>query len=360
MKAVMLAGGRGTRLRPLTDRTPKQLLPIAGLPMMERVLSHLAGHGITHVVLSLGHQPEAFLEHLPDARCGGVELSYAVEPEPLDTGGGIAYAARVAQLDSTFLVVNGDVLTNLDISALVRAHHRFGTLGTLAVARVEDPSRFGVVVVDENGRVERFVEKPPPGTAPGNLINAGTYVLEPEVLEEIPQDRSVSVERAVFPSLSARSALSAAESDAYSLDCGKPESFLQGTFDVLCGRLPHCRVPGREVEPGIWLAPEASIRGAVTAPALVEHGATLEPGSVVHGAAIGPAVRVGASALVYGSVLLAGTSVGARATVKGSIVGSGAEIGAGARLLSGSVVAAGAVIPAGTVVDGRWESSRCR
>ena len=186
MKAVVLVGGEGTRLRPLTFTTPKQMLPVAGRPMIERVLAHLAAHGVDEAVLSLGYRPDAFMRAYPEGTAAGVKLVYAVEEQPLDTAGAIRFAAYEAGLVETFVVVNGDVLTELDVSALVQQHHETAAQATIALTPVEDPSAFGVVPTDETGRVTAFIEKPAPGEAPTNLINAGTYVFEPTVLDRIP------------------------------------------------------------------------------------------------------------------------------------------------------------------------------
>ncbi len=161
MKAVVLVGGEGTRLRPLTLSSPKQMLPIVGVPMIERVLGHLAAHGVDEAVLSLGYLPDAFMEAYPDGRAVGVRLTYAVEPEPLDTAGAVRFAAKYAGIAETFVVVNGDVLTDLDLTSLVAFHRQRGAEGTIALHPVSDPSAFGVVPTDEEGRVMAFVEKPP-------------------------------------------------------------------------------------------------------------------------------------------------------------------------------------------------------
>src|SRR5579875_2398130 len=215
MKAVVLVGGEGTRLRPLTFSTPKQMLPVAGRTVIERVVEHLGRHGVHEVVLSLGYKPDAFLAAFPDGRCAGVKLRYAVESSPLDTAGAIRFAAEEGGLGSeTFVVVNGDVLTDIDVSELVKFHKERGAEGTIALTPVEDPSRFGVVPVDANGRVEAFIEKPPASEAPTNMINAGIYVLEPSFLERVPPGRKVSVEREVFPAVVEDGRLYALGSDA--------------------------------------------------------------------------------------------------------------------------------------------------
>ena len=220
MRAVVLVGGEGTRLRPLTLTTPKQMLPIVEEPMIERVMGHLADHGIDDAVLSLGYRPDAFINAYPGGSIGGVHVSYAVEPTPLDTAGAIGFAARHVGVDETFVVVNGDVLTDSDMSALIEFHRLRGAEATISLTPVDDPSAFGVVPTDEQGRVQAFIEKPPRDEAPTNLINAGTYVLEPSVLDRIPKDRRVSVERETFPALVEAGTLYALGSDAYWLDTG--------------------------------------------------------------------------------------------------------------------------------------------
>ena len=233
----MLVGGHGTRLRPLTNDVPKAMLPIGGVPMIERMVGHLAGHGITEVVLSLGFMPDAFTAAYPDGTCAGTPLHYAVEPEPLDTAGAIAFAAAHAGIDASshdsFLVQNGDILTDLDVGALVASHREADAEATIALTAVDDPSRYGVVATDGTGRVLGFVEKPAPGEAPSNLVNAGTYVLEPSVLRRITPGVRVSVERQVFPEIATDGTLYAVASDAYWIDTGTPVTYLRANLDTL-------------------------------------------------------------------------------------------------------------------------------
>ena len=194
MRAVVLVGGFGTRLRPLTETVPKPMLPVGHLPIIHRLVANLARGGVTEVTLALGFKPEPFVEAFPDGMCAGVRLRYAVEPAPLDTAGAIRFAADASGIDDTFVVANGDVLTDLDVSSLVAFHRANGAEATLHLIAVPDPSAFGVVALDGDGRVERFVEKPAPGTEPSNLVNAGTYVLEPSVLARIPVAEKTSIE----------------------------------------------------------------------------------------------------------------------------------------------------------------------
>lgn len=313
MKAVVLVGGFGTRLRPLTLSRPKQMLPIGGSTMLERVVARLGEHGVDTAVLSLGYQPDAFIDEFPDGTCAGVQLVYAVEPEPLDTAGAIAFAARTAGLNETFLALNGDVLSQIDLTSLVASHRSFGGLGTIALTRVDDPSRFGVVPIDETGRVMEFVEKPAPGTAPSNWINAGTYVLEPDVLDLIPADRPVSIERETFPALAAEGRLYAVESDAYWIDAGTPEAYLQAQLDIIDGRNGDGE-------------------------SLVDSAAQIDPSATVLRCAIGSGAVIEADAKVVDSVVMAGARVGSGSQITASVIGGRATLAAGTRLSSLSVV----------------------
>ncbi|NCY17301.1 MAG: nucleotidyltransferase family protein [Actinobacteria bacterium] len=276
MRAVVLVGGFGTRLRPLTLTTPKQMLPVVDQPMIERVVRSLGSHGVTEAILSLGYRPDAFMESYPDGICAGVRLTYAVEPEPLDTAGAVGFAARSAGVEETFIVVNGDVLTDLDVSALWEFHRSHGGEGTIALTPVDDPSRYGVVPIDDDGRVIEFVEKPPAGTAPSNWVNAGTYVLEPSVLERIDEGRKVSIERETFPGLAADRSLFAVQSSAYWLDAGTPASYLQAQLDIIDGLRGRPEVP---VHPTAQFHDDAQVTHSV----------------VMQGAQIGPTVRISAA-----------------------------------------------------------------
>ena len=319
MKAVVLVGGEGTRLRPLTLTTPKQMLPVGGLPMIERVIGGLGSYGISGVVLSLGYKPDAFTQAYPGGRCAGLAIEYAVEPEPLDTAGAIAFAAREAGIDGTFVVLNGDVLTGLDVGELIRFHRERGAEATIALTPVEDPSRFGVVPTDPEGRVVDFIEKPAPGEAPTNLINAGTYVLEPSVLERVPHGRRVSIERETFPGLVADGGLYALASDADWVDAGTPATYLAANL-----RYAAPPSPGTEIGEG------ADITCSV----------------------VGEGVKIGAGAVVVESVLFDGSQVGPGAEVRSSILGHGAKAEKDAVVADLTVVGDEAVVPAGEQVFG--------
>jgi len=327
VRAVVLVGGFGTRLRPLTSDLPKQMLPIVDRPMIEHVVGHLAAHGVEEVVLSLGFLPDAFLDAYSDDRCAGIPLYYAVEPEPLDTAGAIRFAAEDAGIDEAFLVLNGDVLTDLAVDELIGFHRASGAEATVSLTPVDDPSRYGVVPTDADGRVTGFVEKPPAGAAPCNWINAGTYVFEPSVIDRIEPGRRVSVEREVFPAMADEGVLYGLRSEAYWVDTGTPETYLGVQLDLLDG----VRGPARSG---------------------VDDAAEIHPGATVRRSVIGPGAVVAEGSRVCDSVVMAGSKIGEGAVVDGSLVGTDATIGPDARVLGLSVVGHGAEVVAGEHLTG--------
>ena len=327
MRAVVLVGGFGTRLRPLTSDLPKQMLPIVDRPMIEHVVGHLAAHGVEEVVLSLGFLPDAFRDAYSDGRCAGIPLHYAVEPEPLDTAGAIRFAAEDAGIDEAFLVLNGDVLTDLAVDELIGFHRASGAEATVSLTPVDDPSRYGVVPTDADGRVTGFVEKPPAGAAPCNWINAGTYVFEPSVIDRIEPGRRVSVEREVFPAMADEGVLYGLRSEAYWVDTGTPETYLGVQLDLLDG----VRGPARSG---------------------VDDAAEIHPGATVRRSVIGPGAVVAEGSRVCDSVVMAGSRIGEGAVVDGSLVGTDATIGPDAQVLGLSVVGHGAEVVAGEHLTG--------
>ncbi|MDP6867464.1 MAG: NDP-sugar synthase [Acidimicrobiales bacterium] len=343
MQAVVLAGGLGTRLYPLTADTPKQMLPVVDRPMIEHVVAHLGGHGVTRVVLSLAFRPEAFIDAYPDGTCAGIPIHYSVEPEPLDTAGAVRFAAVDAGIAETFLVLNGDVLTDLDVSVMVDGHRTAGAMGTIALTEVDNPARYGVVdlvpdweqgqpadqefageparepVAGAAGLVRGFVEKPSPDAAPSRWVNAGTYVLEPSILDRIEVGRRVSIEREVFPSLVLEGSLRALCSASYWLDAGTPEAYLRAQFDLIDGTRA-------------WMDP-------VSSTAVVAADAEVERSVLLPGASVAPGARVCDAVLMEGAVVEAG------ATVRDSVLGPGARVGERAVVTGLSLIGRAAVAP---------------
>jgi mannose-1-phosphate guanylyltransferase len=317
MHAVVLVGGFGTRLRPLTNSLPKPLLPLGQRTILEWLLVHLARGGVTDAVLALGFKPEPFMQAYPDARCAGVRLSYAIEDSPLDTAGAIGFAARSAGLHErgeTFVVANGDIVTDLSVGDLVAAHRAnvsHGARATIHLTPVADPSQYGVVEFEEVGRVRGFREKPAPGTITSRHVNAGTYVFEPDVLDIMPGDAPLSVERVTFPALVERAALFAHPTNDYWLDAGRPESYLRANLDLVGGRR---RDRDTAVHASATVASDATVRDSV-----VGAQAVIEPGASVVGSVIFPGARVGAGARVSGSSVMG--DVAASSTVRDALVG---------------------------------------
>lgn len=325
MRAVVLVGGFGTRLRPLTNDIPKPMLPVGHHPMIVGLVDRLAAGGVTEVTLALGFRPEPFVEAFPDGRCGDVKLRYAVEPEPLDTAGAIRFAALDSGIDDTFVVANGDITTALDVGALVRRHRELGGLATIHLTPVADPSAFGVVEIDDAGQVQRFVEKPLPGETASNLINAGTYVFEPAVLDAIAPDRPASVERETFPALVADGSLFGVATDDYWVDTGRPDEYRRANLDLLAPGRPH-------IEP-------------------VAATAVVAPTSTVIGSIVGAGAQIGESARVVESVVLPGARIGDGALVERSLVMG--HVGAHAVVCDAVLGAAARVPDHGVVRDAR-------
>lgn len=322
MHAVVLVGGFGTRLRPLTLTVPKPLLPVAHRPMLERLLASLAAGGVTDAVLALGFNPQPFLDAFPGDRCGGVRLRYAVEDSPLDTAGAIGFAAREAGVTGTFVVANGDILTGLDVGSLVAFHRRSGAEATISLVSVADPSQFGIVETATDGRVLRFVEKPAPGDTDSRHASAGTYVMEASCLDRMPGDAPLSIERAVFPQIVADGGLYAMATDDYWVDAGRPETFIEANLMVA--------------------AHDASAQA-------VHAGARCHSTATVTESIVGDGASVGEGATVRRSVLLPGAAVGAGCTVVDSVVMG--RVGEGASI-EGCVVGADATVDAGSVLSG--------
>jgi mannose-1-phosphate guanylyltransferase len=350
LPAVILVGGQGTRLRPLTERTRKDMLPLVDRPLLAYTFEHLRRYGVARGLVSCGYLPTQIRAHFGEAY-GSLALEYCVEDEPLGTGGAIGYAAR--ELGSTFLALNGDSLREADVDELVRFHRSTGARATILLTPVADPSRYGLVRLDGDGRVTSFLEKPRPEEIDTDLINAGLYVLEPDVLDLVPAGRAVSIEREVFPQLAAEGSVYGIALPGYWLDVGTPETYLQAHRDVL-ERTFETEV-GEElgssyslVHPGAQVHPDARL----VPPVYVGDGAVLEAdvraGSL---AVVGAGARLGEGTVVENAVVGAGSVVGPHGTVLGSIVGERAEAGARCELRGLAVLGPGARLGDGNVLD---------
>ncbi len=302
MRALILAGGLGTRLRPLTNTRPKHLLPIANRPHIEHVFDLLQRHGVDEVVLLTSYLADAFETTVGNAATRGLTVHVTHEGEPLGTAGALKNAEGFAS-DGTFLVFNGDVLMDVDLGEVLEFHRDRGAEATIVLTPVDDPSAYGVVPTEPGGRVRGFIEKPPRDEAPTNLINAGIYVLEPSVLERIPRGEVWSAERQLFPGLVEEGArVFAVAAESYWMDIGTPEKFLQANLDALSGRYRDAQIP--ELAGGSLIGEGAKIDGdAQVSSASIGEGAVIEAGAVVEESVLLPRAVVEAGAVVRRSIL---------------------------------------------------------
>ncbi|HEX8647568.1 MAG TPA: NDP-sugar synthase [Thermoleophilaceae bacterium] len=339
MQALVLAGGEGTRLRPLTLTVPKPAMPLAGRPFLTFMLDWLAAHGVTESILSCGYRSDDVRRVLGDIY-DGMRLRYVVEDEPLGTAGPVRLAADAGILDGRFLVLNGDTLTDFDLSAELAQHERTGAEGTLALAGVEDTASYGVVPTDDEGRVVEFLEKIE--NPPTNRINAGAYVLELSVAERIEPGRAVSFEREIFPAMAREGVLYGFMAEGYWIDIGTPERYLEATYDLLARRVASRLPPSDETGSLIYAGSITS--GARIGPnSVVGSHCVVGEGSVVERSVLHESVRVGRDCLVTDAVLAEGVRMGDGSRVcEGAMVGAGAEIEPGATVEAGGRVEPGA------------------
>jgi mannose-1-phosphate guanylyltransferase len=345
--AVILVGGLGSRLRPLTLSAPKPMLPTAGLPFLTHLLSRIADAGIEHVVLGTSYKAAVFESEFGDGSKLGLQIDYVVETEPLGTGGGIAnVAARLRH--PTTLVFNGDVLSGADLGALLDSHENNNADVTLHLVRVGDPRAFGCVPTDSEGLVTAFLEKTQ--DPPTDQINAGCYVFKREVIDRIPKGRALSVEREVFPGLLSDGLRVCGYVDStYWRDMGTPEDFVRGSADLVRGIAPSPALKGHRgeelVHDGASVAPGALLIGGT----VVGRGAEIAGGARLDGAVIFDGAKVGAGAVIERSIIGFGAHIGPRALIRDGVIGDGADIGARCELLRGARVWPGVTIPDGGI-----------
>lgn len=346
--AVVLVGGKGTRLRPLTLSAPKPMLPTAGLPFLTHLLSRIAAAGIEHVILGTSYKPAVFEAEFGDGSALGLQIEYVTEEHPLGTGGGIANVAGKLRND-TAMVFNGDVLSGADLAQLLDFHRSNRADVTLQLVRVGDPRAFGCVPTDEEDRVVAFLEKTE--DPPTDQINAGCYVFERNVIDRIPQGREVSAEREVFPALLADGdcKIYGYVDASYWRDMGTPEDFVRGSADLVRGIAPSPALRGHRgeqlVHDGAAVSPGALLIGGT----VVGRGAEIGPGTRLDGAVIFDGVRVEAGCVIERSIIGFGARIGPRALIRDGVIGDGADIGARCELLSGARVWPGVFLPDGGI-----------
>ncbi len=341
MQAVILVGGEGTRLRPLTSTVPKPVVPLVDRPFIAYMLEWLAGHGVDDVVMSCGFLATAVRNVLGDGSQYKVRLRFIEEPEPRGTAGALKYAEDL--LDERFLMLNGDVLTDIDLTAQLAQHEQTGATGTLALVPVEDPSAYGLVRLRDDHSVEEFVEKPSADQIDTRLISAGAYALERSILDLIPPDRNVSIEREIWPQL-VGNGLYGYASDAYWLDIGTPERYLQGTFDILEGNV--ATAVADRLGPGyLSVGERVQAEGRIVPPALVDRGCEIAAGAHVGSLVVlGEGVRVGEGTTIERAVVLNGAEIGARCVLRDCIVAAGVRIGEASTISGGAVLGEGVTV----------------
>lgn len=330
MKAVVLVGGLGMRLRPLTATVPKPMLPLVNRPFFEHTVRRLADQGVDEVVVSGGYLGERFEAVFADGVDLGVKMTHSIEREPLGTAGAVKAVAGTLGRDEPFLVLNGDILSDIDIRALVAFHTERGAAATLALTAVGDSTAYGLVPMDASARVKRFVEKPSADQVETNLINAGLYCLSPDVLDLVPEGRAYSFERGLFPGLlSSGSPLYGFQHTGYWRDIGSPSNYLAAHIDMLDG-VYATELPGTEVRPrvfvgeGVTIDPSATVFG----PVVIGAGSTIAAGAVVSAhVCLGADVTVGAGARLAGCVIGQGCRIGEGSSVTGSILAADVQLG---------------------------------
>ena len=350
MQALVLVGGEGTRLRPLTLTQPKPAIRLVDRPFIRFMVDWLASHGVMEVVMACGFRAEGLRSALGDRVESGPEIRYLEEPEPLGTAGPIRFAADQGLLQDRFLVLNGDLLTDLDLSALLETHEQREAVATLALYPVDDPSSYGLVRRTPGGEVTEFLEKPDPAQIDTDEVNAGAYVLESSIVDLIPAGESVSIERQIFPRLVGEG-LYGMRLDGYWMDIGTPERYLQASWDILEGRV-ETQVAAR-LASGVLVEETAAVQdgATVSGPALVEAGCEVAAGAEIGPRAVlGAGTSVAGNARVTGSVLDSDCEVGEGASVEEAILAARVKVGREARIGSGAVVGEGAIIEPGATV----------
>ncbi|WGM88818.1 MAG: NDP-sugar synthase [Candidatus Bathyarchaeum tardum] len=329
MKAIILAGGIGTRLRPLSCTRPKLLFPLLNKPLLDGTFERLSQAGFDGVVLAVKYMAEKFMQRYGDSS-NGLSVCYSIEKKPMHTGGAIKYAEQLIGHDEPFLVLNGDIFTTLDYNKLVKKHKQSNAVATIALYQVEDPSRYGTVKLTQNNQITQFVEKAPKEKAPSNLINAGVYVLDPKIFEYISAGRPVSIEREVFPVLAQQNKLFGYEFNDIWIDIGKPEDYLKANKILL-----DAEQEKQVVENNFNVAKSVTLNEPVRIDSSVTIGQDSNIGPYV---VLGKDVVLGRNVAVDNSVVFPESIIMDNASVKGAIIGEGVTVGKGAKVMAGCVI----------------------
>ncbi|MEZ5238158.1 MAG: sugar phosphate nucleotidyltransferase [Microthrixaceae bacterium] len=336
---MIMAGGEGTRLRPLTSNAPKPMMPLANRPMMEHVVTLLRKHGITEIVVTVAFMADTIRTYFGDGSEFGVQMTYATEETPLGTAGSVRNASD--QLDDTFLVISGDVLTDIDLGAIIEAHRRADAVATIGLVRVDNPLEYGIVITDDEGNIERFLEKPTWGQVFSDTINSGIYVLEPRIFDWIPPEQSVDFSGEVFPAvLEAGERILGAVGEGYWEDVGTLDAYVRTHKDILDGRV-EAEIPGIEVADGVWVGKGAEIHpdAVLGGPAVIGENCNIDAGvKVGEYVVFGTGVRVRPDAELERCVVHDNAYLGESVRLRGAVIGRSADLRRGARCEEGVVL----------------------
>ena len=341
MKALILAGGKGTRLRPLTVYTPKPIVPVVNRPFLLYQIEILARSGVTDITLSLNYQPDKIEEILGNGSNYGVNLRFVTEPSPMGTGGAYKFAANDSE--SPMIVFNGDILTDVHLEKVIDFHKKSNSDATLTLARVEDPSAYGLVETMADGRIGRFLEKPKPeslATLNINTINAGIYILEPEILQLIREGSSASFEYDVFPAILEQKLNFFAYTleNEYWRDIGNPSSYLAAHMDILAGKVKEFEHPRRDTG-------DLATAAWVDKISVIGEGCVIKPGAVVKNSVLGPGVHVDEKAIIEDSVLWSHNRISGGAEIRGAVIARSCHIGRNVVVSPGTVLGDKASLP---------------
>ena len=352
MKAVILVGGLGTRLRPLTCNTPKPMIPLVNQPFIEHMLENLRDQGIHEVILAVQYLAERFHAALGDGSRLGLKLHIVEEPEPRGTAGAVKNIAHM--LDGSTFIFNGDVMTDLDLQDMLAYHRKRGSKLTIALTPVEDPTAFGLVETDDEGHIRRFIEKPNRDEVTTNMINAGTYIIEPELFEYVPPGQHYMFERGLFPAvLQTANPMYGYRSRAYWTDVGKPSTYLEVHHDILIGKVRY-QFRGRQLAERVWVEDGAAIddTAQLVGPIVLGPGVQIGPGARIIGpTVIGARCVIGAEVSIEGAVLWEDNVVAEGALLRACIIGRGNHIGANVHIADGTVISDGCVVGADNHLD---------
>ncbi len=352
MKAIILVGGEGLRLRPLTCNLPKPMVPIVNRPFLEHMVENIKRHDIREIILAICYLPDRIRSYFGDGRDFGVKLTYAVEKTPLGTGGAVKNAEQF--LNDTFLVFNGDIFTDLDLTDMVKFHRNNKAKATIALTPVEDPTAYGVVEIDNQSKVKRFIEKPSWERVTSNLINAGTYVLEPEVLKLIPSGIHCMIERGLFPDLVEQGVpFFGYRSHAYWIDTGKPADYLRLHHDILMGKAVS-RFPGKSVADDVWVEEGCNIHPSakLIGPVVMGRDCTIEQNAQISGPSVlGKGCIIGQDSVVDEAILWEKVKLGKNVTIRNSVVCNNSVIGDNTWVIDGSIIGDNLVIGSGNKLE---------